>query len=293
MYTYYMYQLFVQSEIRLYNLPTKEGAADVIIRRRKSSENEAELFPKDCTFKTLPNSTYIHGSAGRIVIRNGTEIIFEQAPDAEEGDIRALICGWGMAFLLDQRGNTIIHGSALVKNGKALIISGASGSGKSTVSLELIQRGYQYLADDITVIKEQNGFWVLPSHPTQKVCRNVAGQLDSSLLEYINEASDKFSYINNISFFDRPVKAATLVHLLTGDIEELHTETCTGLRRYLNTLECLFLGEIYVTAGTPDKDKFHCLKLAEQMDVVKIVRPKTKDTLNEIVTFIANYFEEG
>ena len=291
MFTYYMYKLIIQSEIELYNVPTGQGNVDVVIRHISNTDNRKDIFREDCGFMTSPNYTYSQCETGRFAIRKGKEIIFEVAEEANNMDVRALICGWGMAFLLTQRDNTVLHGTVLAKNNRALIISGASGSGKSTTALSLISKGYKYLADDMAVIGGWSNFHVTPSYPVQKVCRNIASQLDSDKLEYINEAKDKFLYTNYEAFMKEPVYFATLVHLKKGNVENIIIEKCKGLPKYLNTLECLFLGEIYVDSGTPEKDKFRCLKMAEQIEVIKITRPKDKDTLEEIVSLIMKEFE--
>jgi hypothetical protein len=45
---------------------------------------------------------------------------------------------------------TLVHGSAVELGGRAVILAGATGSGKTTLSLALAGRGARYLADDIT-----------------------------------------------------------------------------------------------------------------------------------------------
>jgi hypothetical protein len=52
-----------------------------------------------------------------------------------------------------------LHGAALVKNGKGLLIIGPSGSGKSTIAMSLIKSGWSYLTDDMILLYE-NGTYV-------------------------------------------------------------------------------------------------------------------------------------
>ena len=44
----------------------------------------------------------------------------------------------------------ILHGAALVKDGRALLLAGPTGSGKTTLSLALMARGFALLSDDFT-----------------------------------------------------------------------------------------------------------------------------------------------
>lgn len=52
-----------------------------------------------------------------------------------------------------------LHGAALVKNGKGLLIIGPSGSGKSTIAISLIKSGWSYLTDDM-ILLYKNGTYI-------------------------------------------------------------------------------------------------------------------------------------
>ncbi len=49
----------------------------------------------------------------------------------------------------------IFHSAALVKNGCAILLPGESGSGKSTLTLGLMNYGYRYLTDEVSVIHHE------------------------------------------------------------------------------------------------------------------------------------------
>lgn len=67
-----------------------------------------------------------------------------------------------------------LHGAALVKNGKGLMIIGPSGSGKSTIALSLISNGWSFLTDDM-ILLYKNGKKVkaLPLRRYFKIDREV------------------------------------------------------------------------------------------------------------------------
>jgi serine kinase of HPr protein (carbohydrate metabolism regulator) len=50
-----------------------------------------------------------------------------------------------------------LHASCVVKDGRAVLISGRSGSGKSDLALRLIDRGARLVSDDYTVVKRVSG----------------------------------------------------------------------------------------------------------------------------------------
>jgi hypothetical protein len=65
------------------------------------------------------------------------------------------LTGVVMAVLLALSGRTVLHGAALAVNGRALVLLGDSGHGKSTLAAALIARGASLLTDD--VVRLQRG----------------------------------------------------------------------------------------------------------------------------------------
>lgn len=59
-----------------------------------------------------------------------------------------------------------VHATTVAFAGKAVLIRGASGSGKSALALELMARGALLVADDRTILTPQNG-QVIASCPEQ------------------------------------------------------------------------------------------------------------------------------
>ena len=57
-----------------------------------------------------------------------------------------------------------LHASTVALNGRAVIISGPSGSGKSDLTLRLIDRGFSLVSDDRTIVRKA-GDQVIASAP--------------------------------------------------------------------------------------------------------------------------------
>ncbi|WP_116246239.1 hypothetical protein [Nocardiopsis sp. FIRDI 009] len=69
-------------------------------------------------------------------------------------------------FLKDQenRGAVVLHATAAVRDGEAVLVTGAKGTGKSTILLELVEHcGFRILSGDKTVLREQPDGAVLAS----------------------------------------------------------------------------------------------------------------------------------
>ena len=67
---------------------------------------------------------------------------------------------------------TLVHASCIAIGGRAVLISGRSGSGKSDLALRLIDRGAGLVSDDYTALEPQAG-WLLASAPER-----IAGKLE-------------------------------------------------------------------------------------------------------------------
>lgn len=95
-----------------------------------------------------------------------------------------------------------VHGNTVVKDGRAVLITGPSGSGKSDLTLRLLDRGFKLISDDRTVLK-RDGERVLASAPP-----TIAGKMEVRGLGIVEIAHE-----DNV-----PV---ALVVELTSDIQRL------------------------------------------------------------------------
>lgn len=65
-----------------------------------------------------------------------------------------------------------VHASTVALDGRAILITGPSGSGKSDLTLRLLDRGFMLVSDDRTIVK-RDGARLLASAP-----ENIAGKLE-------------------------------------------------------------------------------------------------------------------
>jgi serine kinase of HPr protein (carbohydrate metabolism regulator) len=105
-----------------------------------------------------------------------------------------------------------IHASSVAKDGRAVLLTGPSGSGKSDLALRLFDRGFWLVSDDRTVILK-DGTRLLASAPA-----NIAGKIEVRGLGIIEVDPAA----------DTPL---ALVVELTGEIDRLPDDSRT--RSYL------------------------------------------------------------
>jgi len=117
-----------------------------------------------------------------------------------------------------------LHSSTVACNGRAVLISGPSGSGKSDLALRLIDRGFSLVSDDQTIVR-RDGDRLFASAPAR-----IAGKLEIRGIGIV-----EVDWVNDV-----PV--ALLVEL-TSDIPRLPDEdrqrTILGVPVPLITIDAL------------------------------------------------------
>ena len=68
-----------------------------------------------------------------------------------------------------------IHASTVAKEGRAVLISGPSGSGKSDLTLRLLDRGFTLVSDDQTIIRREGDRLISSAPPTIKGKLEIRG----------------------------------------------------------------------------------------------------------------------
>jgi hypothetical protein len=67
------------------------------------------------------------------------------------------LLGSVLAFVLQLRGITCLHASAISVDGKAVALAGPSGAGKSTTAAAFARRGFVAITDDLLALEEGHG----------------------------------------------------------------------------------------------------------------------------------------
>ena len=118
---------------------------------------------------------------GYYYIENGNHIVIEKAGNDTEYTIMTFLTGLAFALLFTQKGYVPLHGSVLDYKGKGCLISGPSGSGKSSTAFELLKRGATFVADDIGMV-DCDAMTVNPGFPVQRLCEDQIERLGNRAL---------------------------------------------------------------------------------------------------------------
>jgi hypothetical protein len=156
MYSYRISGLHVSSQLELHGaIPeaSQAEATDVTIRRGAvpaALEGAATSGP---TWEIAGERFLLRvPRLARFLIARGQEIDVELEPQASGRDASGFVLGTSFGVLLHQRGALVLHGAAVARDGRAIVICGVSGAGKSTLAAALCREGCTFAADDICVI---------------------------------------------------------------------------------------------------------------------------------------------
>lgn len=227
LYSYKLCGLGIKSTIPFPELISKETFSDVIIR----FEND-EIFPNgryDEKHHSANQSDIPILWEKKLIFRviGGKEIIVN--PNISIGNVllRTLILCQGMAVILHQRGNLLLHASSVNMNGYAVAFMGQCGHGKSTTTFALTKKGYPLVTDDVLAIN-------LECNPIPLVYPSFSRiKLNDDIIEYIKDSKNsftkihpdfqKYSYPVENNFSQDPLPLKRIYVLEKGETIEIQT----------------------------------------------------------------------
>lgn len=231
MYIYNIYGFYVHSDIKfpfLSNIskPSKFLDKDIIYILN-GKKNEKKIKPNDYEgYSTLSlNKGHIQNKNSKIIIQNGNSIYY--FVNNKDINIRFMInlLHGPVAYLLFQRKHFVLHGVTIEHNNYAYLVCGPSGSGKSSIGLELLS-DFNLMSEDIVGIKyENNNLSVLPSLPIL-LCEHEPNNLNTKVFDAEINRNRKMYIINN-NFFSKPCKPKKIIFLEWGN-ESLVTNISTS-----------------------------------------------------------------
>jgi hypothetical protein len=87
----------------------------------------------------------------RILVEGGRLITFCSLPGHDEADVLPFLIT-ALGVILQQRGEFVLHASAIDIGGRAVLFCGRSGVGKSTLAGALMKRGLRLIVDDVATV---------------------------------------------------------------------------------------------------------------------------------------------
>jgi hypothetical protein len=291
---YSAYQLLIHSELPLPELIVVDRAAQVDVTIRFASvspdglEGGKQVAPH---LWATENELYLDiTDVARFLISNGNEILIEPAAGADDDSIRLFLLGSAFGALLFQRDLLVIHGNSVRIGEQCLICVGPSGMGKSTLAAAFMRRGFDILADDVVPVNKEGE--ALPGFPRIKLWQDAAQQfaIDTAELCRVSPQTDKYNL--PIQAMEQKALPVRWVYILRNDdVDEISIEPISGMEKFLplknNTYRVRFLEGMELKS----QHLGMCGKLAGQIKLARITRPKKGFVADKMVDAILNDIE--
>jgi hypothetical protein len=146
--------LAIESELPLPGLPEVQAlSVDVTIRIGEAPRTllDAIEIEPGCLANA---SEYLHTVPGVAIfyLRGASEIIIQPLDSRRLGELRSFLHSVIFAVLFFRRELLPLHASAVSVEGRVFAFMGRSGAGKSSLAAYLGRRGYQVIADDLSLL---------------------------------------------------------------------------------------------------------------------------------------------
>ncbi|GEM_PF-4969441 len=195
---YKAYGLVFQSEFPIAGLTiaSTSDKPDVVLKIGKLDVSPYKLVKGFLVKEVIPEG-FLYGikDLATFLVSDGNKVVVD--PLTKETELwQMYLLGSVMGAILQQNGFLTMHGSAFVHDNKAHLILGASGMGKSSITMALHQKGYELLTDDISAIKFDSNkkpvLYVASKHI--KLWQDAIEQLDTAQedMPRVRESLPKF-----------------------------------------------------------------------------------------------------
>jgi hypothetical protein len=294
LYHYWAYGLTVASELEfpeLYPFPaviTPDvllviGKAPTVLHHPKGFHGSyVDITPGEYRLDVKDVAKY-HVSKGKF-------IIIEPDGIASNDLIRLFCLSNAFAALLHQRKIIPMHGAALLKDDKLIMIMGDSGAGKSTTMAGLMQKGLLPFSDDVCVPVYIDGkYRFYSSYPMMKFWKSTLDMdgLDLNADRKIRPDMDKYGLYFQDRFVVEPKEPDFIFVLSISDqITELKISQLSGIALFQELERNAYRGE-YIGATDLKSEHFGFFsRLANQVLCYKIEKPDRAASLESITELI-------
>ena len=135
-----------------------------------------------------------HDLADFVMDRQGRDIsCVGTTGDESPETVRHLLIDHVLPLVLNLRGVEALHASAVLTDAGAVVFTGPSGIGKSTLAAEFARAGHAVLADDcVALLEGAHGFEVRPAYPGLRLWPDAHGRLDGCTQLSLAGYTDKY-----------------------------------------------------------------------------------------------------
>ncbi|MFT4143055.1 MAG: hypothetical protein QM644_01260 [Mobilitalea sp.] len=290
---YHAFGLIIESDIPMEELLlTGVDISDVEIKKGEVPNVLENALVNTETFKVSKNE-YLASikEVGKFYVAKGKYILYEPIDGLNIEIIKLYLLGSCMGAILYQRGILPLHGSCIKIADKAVIITGASGAGKSTIAAALRQKGCLSLSDDVIAINfTDNELWAIPSYPGIKLWEDALVRLsigsDKRSLGRCQDEYTKYALKNVDEFYNHPQEISFIFEVVPTEQTDVVIEEVFGAKKLELIVNNMFKGLIAEAMGLRSWYYKQCVTIAACTKIYCIKRPKNMPKEQEIAEII-------
>jgi hypothetical protein len=253
--------------------PTKKGVAF------QAKENEFLLNVKD---------------VADFYVINGKEIVVSKNENASDSEVNLFLLGSAFGAVIFQKRKIPFHGSSVIINDQAVIVSGVSGVGKSTIVANLVRMSYPLLSDDVTVLESENNNIIASfGFPQVKLWLDSLEQMkiESTNLKKIRPQLEKYKYPIFNFIEDKKVVSSVFI-IKRKNTEGVEIEEIKGSEKF-KILSANTYRKQFVEALNVKNEHFKIIAgMASKVNLYVIQRPNIHNTIDEISNLIIKTVSE-
>lgn len=229
-------------------------------------------------FQSAPNALRLQvDGVASFLVTDGSRIVIDRAAGASDADLRTFLVASPLAAVLHQRGDLVLHASAILWGGEAVCFMGPSGIGKSTLANAFRKRGHALITDDLCIVRAgpDGTMLAFPGFPHTKLWPDSLSRLEiaSEGLPKVRSMLEKRIVSVKHDFHTEPVRIRHLYVLGTHNADTIDALPIQGPMKF-NVLK----RQTYRFGFLPDAQSHaihfrRAFDLAQRVDMTGVRRP--------------------
>ena len=289
---YAAYGLTIESEIGLPELPSADTESpDVVFRHGKVDPLPTSDEHNDRRrIRATPDRTRLtYDSIGSFLVEAGERVTIDLVTPKIEGNIavRRLLENDMIALILHQRGQLVLHASAVGIDEKAVVFLGQRGAGKSTMATVFHQEGYDVFEDDTVCIRDESGVpTVLPGVPQLRLRPHTAEtlKLDPTAQPTFTTKPEKVHI--RLDTVPDPAPLARCYLLRRGGRAEFKELSLKD--KFFNLRSQTFVRGLLADTGAAETHFEQCSKIIESVPFRELHYPEDLEELPSVIEMITD-----
>jgi hypothetical protein len=296
--SYQAYGLTIASELHIPDLQPGSEVPDVSIRYGMVTGSLPDAASMDICCEASSRQFLMRLDAiGSYLVSDGHAVLIDPAPGADATDLRTFLCGPVWGALLQQRGLLVLHGSAVARNGRAIVFAGASGTGKSTLAAACCRRGDFLLTDKLCAISFSSAGApeVLPAFPVVHLWADALMRLgiDASALPRQRPHLEKYGWRLSEQFSPKPAPLEQIYLLGMRNLKQHEVVEINGSVRKLDALRKVFYRHEHLVDPKVRADYFiQSAYLARNIEMKQLNWPRDTFSATDLISFVSEELDQ-